>query len=79
MRRGEADAVGWPTFFIRLTGCPLRCTYCDTTYAFQGGEWHEIDALVAAARSSGEPGLQVTATVFAPRSRAYSTAAHWAS
>lgn len=35
--QGEADAVGWPTVFIRLTGCPLRCTYCDTTYAFSGG------------------------------------------
>lgn len=47
--QGEADAVGWPTFFIRLTGCPLRCTYCDTEYAFHGGEWHEVDALVEAA------------------------------
>ena len=36
--QGEADAVGWPTVFVRLTGCPLRCTYCDTEYAFTGGE-----------------------------------------
>jgi len=36
--QGEADAVGWPTVFVRLTGCPLRCGYCDTGYAFQGGE-----------------------------------------
>ena len=36
--QGEADAAGWPTVFVRLTGCPLRCGYCDTTYAFQGGE-----------------------------------------
>ena len=35
--QGEADAVGWPTVFIRLTGCPLRCSYCDTSYAFSGG------------------------------------------
>jgi 7-carboxy-7-deazaguanine synthase len=35
--QGEADAVGWPTVFVRLTGCPLRCSYCDTTYAFTGG------------------------------------------
>ena len=35
--QGEADAVGWPTVFVRLTGCPLRCGYCDTAYAFHGG------------------------------------------
>ena len=39
--QGEADAVGWPTVFVRLTGCPLRCAYCDTEYAFYGGEWQE--------------------------------------
>jgi len=50
--QGEADAVGWPTFFIRLTGCPLRCHYCDTTYAFQGGEWRTVAALVEEARAS---------------------------
>ena len=44
--QGEADAVGWPTVFVRLTGCPLRCAYCDTEYAFYGGEWREqIDVL----------------------------------
>lgn len=37
--QGEARTVGIPTVFIRLTGCPLRCRYCDTAYAFQGGEW----------------------------------------
>ncbi|MFA7239552.1 MAG: 7-carboxy-7-deazaguanine synthase QueE [Sulfuricellaceae bacterium] len=35
--QGESTRVGLPTVFIRLTGCPLRCTYCDTTYAYQGG------------------------------------------
>lgn len=35
--QGESRTVGWPTVFIRLTGCPLRCQYCDTTYAFKGG------------------------------------------
>jgi 7-carboxy-7-deazaguanine synthase len=45
--QGEADSVGWPTVFVRLTGCPLRCQYCDTAYAFYGGDWHEIDAVLA--------------------------------
>ncbi len=39
--QGEARTVGLPTVFIRLTGCPLRCDYCDTDYAFTGGEWME--------------------------------------
>ncbi len=41
--QGEARTVGWPTAFVRLTGCPLRCHYCDTTYAFHGGEWFALD------------------------------------
>ena len=62
--QGEALTVGIPTTFIRLTGCPLRCRYCDTAYAFSGGEWMEIDAIlrkVAANRTryvtvtGGEP------------------------
>src|SRR5438105_14824519 len=40
--QGEARTVGWPTVFVRLTGCPLRCQYCDTTYAFHGGEWFDL-------------------------------------
>jgi 7-carboxy-7-deazaguanine synthase len=51
--QGEADAVGWPTFFVRLTGCPLRCRYCDTAYAFHGGEWRNVAALVEEAKQSG--------------------------
>ena len=58
--QGEADASGWPTFFIRLTGCPLRCRYCDTEYAFHGGEWRDVDALVHEARSSGARHVCVT-------------------
>jgi 7-carboxy-7-deazaguanine synthase len=44
--QGEARQVGWPTVFVRLTGCPLRCGYCDTAYAFHGGQWWEIDAIL---------------------------------
>lgn len=43
--QGESRSVGFPTVFVRLTGCPLRCGYCDTTYAFQGGEWMDLDAI----------------------------------
>ena len=38
--QGEANTVGKPTVFVRLTGCPLRCQYCDSAYAFSGGETH---------------------------------------
>lgn len=48
--QGEALTVGIPTVFIRLTGCPLRCQYCDTTYAFSGGEWRTIDDILAQVR-----------------------------
>jgi 7-carboxy-7-deazaguanine synthase len=45
--QGEARSAGWPTVFVRLTGCPLRCGYCDTAYAFHGGAWYEIDTILA--------------------------------
>ena len=48
--QGEADAVGYPTVFVRLTGCPLRCQYCDTEYAFHAGDWFELDAIVDKVR-----------------------------
>lgn len=44
--QGEADTVGFPTVFVRLTGCPLRCQFCDTAYAFHGGDWMALDAIV---------------------------------
>src|SRR5690349_3431089 len=44
--QGEADSVGWPTVFVRLTGCPLRCQYCDTAYAFHGRDWFTLDAVL---------------------------------
>ena len=44
--QGEADTVGFPTVFVRLTGCPLRCQFCDTAYAFHGGEWRSLDEVL---------------------------------
>lgn len=58
--QGEALTAGIPTQFIRLTGCPLRCQYCDTAYAFTGGEWQSIDDLVASALASGVSHVCVT-------------------
>ena len=58
--QGEALSSGLPTFFVRLTGCPLRCQYCDTAYAFHGGAWHSIEDIVAAARDSGAAAVCVT-------------------
>lgn len=48
--QGEADAVGYPTVFVRLTGCPLRCRYCDTEYAFHAGDWMDLEAIVETVR-----------------------------
>lgn len=45
--QGESSLVGWPTVFIRLTGCPLRCQYCDTSHAFHGGQWRTLDEIMA--------------------------------
>jgi 7-carboxy-7-deazaguanine synthase len=58
--QGEARQVGWPTVFVRLTGCPLRCGYCDTTYAFHGGDWWEIDAILAEVARHGARHVCVT-------------------
>lgn len=58
--QGEAAFSGLPTVFIRLTGCPLRCQYCDTAYAFGGGEWRAIDDLVRQAAEFGTPYVCVT-------------------
>ena len=58
--QGEADTAGLPTAFVRLTGCPLRCQYCDTTYAFHGGDWWESDAILERVREFGTPFVCVT-------------------
>jgi len=58
--QGEAEAVGYPTVFVRLTGCPLRCQYCDTEYAFHAGEWLGIDAIVERVAEFGAEYVCVT-------------------
>jgi 7-carboxy-7-deazaguanine synthase len=58
--QGEADAVGFPTVFVRLTGCPLRCRYCDTEYAFHNGDWLEIDSIMEKVRGYGAQHVCVT-------------------
>ncbi|HIG41898.1 MAG: 7-carboxy-7-deazaguanine synthase QueE [bacterium] len=69
--QGEARTVGLPTVFVRLTGCPLRCQYCDTAYAFSGGDLLSIDTIVERVETyspkyitvtGGEPLAQVECT-----------------
>lgn len=58
--QGETSRVGLPTVFVRLTGCPLRCTYCDTSYAFSGGQFMAIAEILAEVAS--HPARYVTVT-----------------
>lgn len=58
--QGEAKNVGLPTVFIRLTGCPLRCLYCDTAYAFSGGEWIEIETILDEVKKYNTTHVTVT-------------------
>lgn len=51
--QGETTFSGLPTVFVRLTGCPLRCQYCDTAYAFQGGTVHGLDGILEQVRAFG--------------------------
>ncbi|MEO7433233.1 MAG: 7-carboxy-7-deazaguanine synthase QueE [Dokdonella sp.] len=58
--QGEADAVGWRTVFVRLTGCPLRCSWCDTEYAFHGGQWRTVADVLDDVASHGTRHVCVT-------------------
>jgi 7-carboxy-7-deazaguanine synthase len=58
--QGEADTVGLPTTFVRLTGCPLRCRYCDTAYAFTGGEPMSLAQILERVRELGAHHVCVT-------------------
>ncbi len=58
--QGESNSVGIPTVFIRLTGCPLRCSYCDTAYAFTGGEKKTIDDILLEVASYDTKYVTVT-------------------
>ena len=49
--QGEADSVGFRTVFVRLTGCPLRCRYCDTEYAFHAGDWFDLESILESVRT----------------------------
>jgi len=58
--QGETDTVGLPTVFVRLTGCPLRCQYCDTEYAFSGGEWMSLTDIQSQISKYDTPYVTVT-------------------
>ena len=58
--QGEADSIGWRTVFVRLTGCPLRCVWCDTEYSFHGGDWHAIDEIMVEVAKYGAKHVCVT-------------------
>src|SRR5512146_2753060 len=58
--QGETRRIGLPTVFIRLTGCPLRCTYCDTTYAFTGGITRSLSEILHTVAEFGVKHVCVT-------------------
>lgn len=58
--QGESTWAGLPCTFVRLTGCPLRCTWCDTAYAFHGGEKMSLDAIIARIDEIGTRLVEIT-------------------
>ncbi|MDD2738309.1 MAG: 7-carboxy-7-deazaguanine synthase QueE [Methylomonas lenta] len=58
--QGESNTVGLPTVFIRLTGCPLRCNYCDTAYAFTGGKKRSLQQILDQVKTYSTPYITVT-------------------
>ena len=58
--QGESSSIGKPTLFVRLTGCPLRCVWCDTEYAFSGGEYWQIDDLLKEIKSYSPQNICIT-------------------
>lgn len=58
--QGESTFVGARTSFVRLTGCPLRCTYCDTTYSYTGGRWMSVDEVITTVKAHGTDYVCVT-------------------
>lgn len=58
--QGESSRIGLPTVFIRLTGCPMRCTYCDTAYAFSGGSNMDVPSILAQIEKFGTKYVTVT-------------------
>lgn len=58
--QGESTHAGRPCVFVRLTGCQMRCAWCDTAYAFHGGDWRTLDEIVATVRGFGCPLVEIT-------------------
>lgn len=58
--QGETRTMGLPTVFVRLTGCPLRCVWCDSEYSFHGGQQRTLESLVQEVKQFGAPCVTVT-------------------
>ena len=58
--QGESSLAGYPTTFVRTSGCHLRCTYCDTTYAYNEGRMMDFQEILATVKKNGAPYVCVT-------------------